>query len=244
MLIYLSGHGVLDAEGKPCLVLATDRGVNSWQPQLSRLEDFPTLDLQKTLDTIADCYAGQSGVKKVVLLDCSRIHVNPELGILENRFDEALAGLRLKDDMFVLSSAGSAQLGWTLPDRRASAFGFYVCKGLAGRADEKQFGGNEDGVVTLDELERYVRKQVNEQVQARSWSNNRPCCCLKIRRTARPRLHWRGPIPTHQKTTANRRPRRCPGPRSMRCGLVMPRLGRAAPFRLPIGRKNGAGAMA
>jgi hypothetical protein len=166
VLIYLSGHGILDADGRPCLVLATDRGsTDVWQPQVSRLEDLPTVDLQKVLETIQESYADRSGVKKVVLLDCNRIHANPRFGILENRFGEALKRLQFKDEnLFLLCSADTGQLGWTLPDRGASAFGYYVCQGLAGRADDT---GNEDGVVTLDELERYLRTQVSEQVQAR-----------------------------------------------------------------------------
>ncbi|MEX2141172.1 MAG: hypothetical protein WD894_18045 [Pirellulales bacterium] len=166
VLIYVSGHGILDADGRPCLVLATDRGsTDSWQPQLSRLEDLPTVDLQAVLETIQESYADRSGVKKVVLLDCHRIHANPQFGILENRFGDALKRLQFKDEnLFLLCSADAGQLAWTLPDRGASAFGYYVCQGLAGRADDT---GNEDGIVTLDELERYLRAQISEQVQAR-----------------------------------------------------------------------------
>jgi hypothetical protein len=167
VLIYLSGHGILDADGQPCLLLATDRGsADVWQPQLDRLDDLPILHLQKVLDIIGESY--DDNVNKIVLLDCNRIEFSPQLGILENRFGTALTSLQFKDEnLFVLNSAGAGQLGWTLPDRRASAFGYYVCKGLQGRADDQPHGGDEDGIVTLDELHRYLRKQVAEQVQGR-----------------------------------------------------------------------------
>jgi hypothetical protein len=164
VLIYLSGHGVLDADGRPCLLLATDHGgANVWQPQLSQLQQLPTVALEDVFDTVQKSY--KEGVKKIVLLDCSRVQSNPRFGILENGFTAALKALPIHDEnLFVLCSADEGQAGWTLPDRGASAFGYYVCKGLAGRADD---AGNKDEIVTLDELEKYVRKQVSEQVQGR-----------------------------------------------------------------------------
>jgi hypothetical protein len=89
VLVYLSGHGIVDSAGRPCLVLPTVRNNNVvWQPQANQPADPPVLLLQELIGAIEKSYAGKN-VKKVLLLDCSRIYTSPRLGILENGFAEA-----------------------------------------------------------------------------------------------------------------------------------------------------------
>jgi hypothetical protein len=177
VLIYLSGHGILDSEGRPCLVLPTVRNNNVvWQPQptqTSQPANPPVLDMQELIGTIEKSYEGKD-IKKVLLLDCSRIYASPRLGILENGFAEALKDLQFKDDnLFLLSSADVGQRGWVLPDLRGSAFGYFVCKGLEGGADGA-LGGETDKEVTLDELYQYLRERVGQQVQAQYMAKQTP----------------------------------------------------------------------
>jgi hypothetical protein len=167
VLIYLSGHGILDAEGRPCLVLPTMRGNQpTWRPQLNRPEDLPLVEVQEILNRIGDAYDGQD-VKKVVLLDANRIQSNPRLGILQNRFVDALKNLQFADEnLFLVSSADVGQSAWTLPDMGGTAFGYYVCKGLEGQADGASQSAPDDEV-TLDELCQYLRREIAVQVRNR-----------------------------------------------------------------------------
>ncbi|HJS08995.1 MAG TPA: vWA domain-containing protein, partial [Pirellulales bacterium] len=122
---------------------------------------------------IEKSYAGKN-VKKVLLLDCSRIYTSPRLGILENGFAEALKDLQFKDEnLFLLSSADVGQRGWVLPDLGGSAFGYFVCRGLEGEADGA-IGGATDEEVTLDELYQYLRDRIGQQVQAQYMAKQTP----------------------------------------------------------------------
>jgi hypothetical protein len=128
-------------------------------------EMFPVGDLLRNLlDARAD--------RKILVLDCQRMDGLWQIGVLENRFVDAVrreiqalaqtVDPKRLDGLYVLASCSEGEVAW--PDRRVgrSVFAHFFLEGLSGAADQ-----NHDDRVTFGELVRYTRDQV------RNWSRNR-----------------------------------------------------------------------
>lgn len=158
LIVYLSGHGVLNEAGAPCLLLPPESRFD----KLERLWDMNLLPLAEVVKALEQ--ESLRGVKKVVVLDCQKMESNWQLGILHNEF---AAGLKRfveqqpDNDLWFLCSAGEGQVSWALPDRGESLFAHFFRLGLAGRADLEEMGGNGDDVVSLLELEGYLERTVS-----------------------------------------------------------------------------------
>lgn len=155
VLFYLSCHGVLDAEGRPCLLLADSLPHDSktWLPLEELLKDLRDHDRLQKL-----------GAKKVLILDCGRIPSEWRLGILHNGFADKLAQAvaDIKDpNLAVLSSAGPGQTSYAAPELGKTALGHFLIDGLEGAAD-----GSGDGIIMLQELQDYLKVSVG------SWTSN------------------------------------------------------------------------
>lgn len=149
-LIYLSAHGVVDAEGRACLVLAEPEFADR---QAAASGDnprwLPVRELVEHLDQ------SRPEVKKLLILDANRMDANWSIGLLYNGFAEALAdAVGDASSVAILNSAGAGEIGWAGPELQGSAFGFFVCQSLAGdpRAD-----ANRNGRISLKELAAFVR---------------------------------------------------------------------------------------
>lgn len=157
VLVYLSVHGVVNQDGKPCLLLPGD----------SPLESDKWLTLESLLDYLfpADAQGPLPG-KKLLILDCNRMDANWRLGLLYNSFADGLKDVVQKvPGLAILNSTGSGQIGWTSPEQlHGSVFAYFVRQGLQGAADASDEGGNNNGDVSLQELAGYVRKRVRQWV--------------------------------------------------------------------------------
>ena len=114
-------------------------------------------------------------IKKVVLLDSSRLDTAWELGVLYNGFNESLADVVAQpkiNNLVVINSAGPGEIGWTSPGMQASVFGYFVCEGLQGAAD--QGDGNHDGKVSLFELRDYLQRHVDDWAYSKRNARQRP----------------------------------------------------------------------
>ncbi len=169
VLVYLSGHGILDDKGEPCMLLVPQNsGREGWQPDRF---DLPCVSVFSLLDTINKTTTERfgAGVKKIVFLDCNRIDTDWKLGVMYNGFVDRLDEVVTKADggrknLVVINSAGSTQVGWTSPEKLgASVFAHFIRRGLAGDASK---GSSRVTLVNLfDYLDDKVSGWVNQRYQ-------------------------------------------------------------------------------
>jgi hypothetical protein len=148
VLVYVSGHGVVDREGHPCLLL----------PAADPLDSTTWL---KVGDLLAHMKSAnrRERVRWLLVLDANRQAENWNIGLLRNTFAEGLARAVAEAgdrNVAVLNSTSPGEVGWTSLHLRGSVFGHFLKLGLAGAADE-----NGDRQVSLHELVRYVKRNVD-----------------------------------------------------------------------------------
>ena len=155
VIVYLSMHGAVDVQGRPCLVPpgATLDG-NGW---------LPVHELLQTLFVEARPGGLPGHVRKLLVLDAGRMHSHWDAGILYNAFAERLsevvADLKVPN-LAVLNSASPGQVARASPELGGSVFGHFFSQGLQGAADVEQ--GDRNGRVSLQELQRYVAGHVRQ----------------------------------------------------------------------------------
>ena len=171
LVVYLSMHGGLDEQGNPCFL----------PPQTSPSEPPAGIPLRDVLQYLFPKEAaGTLPKRKLLILDCNRMDCNWRLGLLYNAFADRLKAAvdeaRIQvPGLAVLNSTGPGQLGWTSPEQfQGSVFGYFVREGLRGVADNPAEGGDGNGQVSLQELYRFVRKQVAQWVLENRCDVQRP----------------------------------------------------------------------
>lgn len=170
VLLYISAHGVLDAQGEPCLLLG---GLLHDEPGVA--PDAPlaqhTLKVSKLLAQFRDSVADEK-TNKVLILDANRIDANWRLGILYNGFAERLEQTVRDakiDNLFVLNSTGPGEVGRCSPKLQASHFARFLTEGL-------QHGSDRDGDerISLLELLEFVQGKVATQTMQEWHASQRP----------------------------------------------------------------------
>jgi Mg-chelatase subunit ChlD len=159
VVLYLSMPGAVDGDAEPCLI---PPGASPWKSdQWLRVRDL----LQQLFPRDqSDKLSAQ--VKKLLILDATRMGSNWNLGLLYNSFAERLQAV-LQDvnvpNLCVLNSTGPGQVGWAAPELKGSVFGYFLWQGLKGAADAEQ-SGDHDKVVSLQELRQYLKAHVGQWV--------------------------------------------------------------------------------
>ena len=149
VLIYVSMHGVVDGNGDPCLV----------PPGGSPLDAASWVKVRTLLDAIEDLSPKTGDRNKILILDCNRIQADWRLGVLYNSFADSLRELVLEAkirNLVVLNSASPGQVGWSSPELRGSAFGYFLRRALAGEAD-----ADRNRRISVGELHDYLRVEVD-----------------------------------------------------------------------------------
>lgn len=180
IMFYISAHGAVDENGRPCLLLQDSSPVDSetWLPfesVLDALNQHPK-------------YGQASGTKKIVLLDANRLLVHERAGVLHNGFAAALGELihdKGYSDIFVVNSTSPGEIGWSSPMLAGSIFGFFVAEGLNGQADIIK----RDRRITLEELELYLRRAVSSWAQSRRSAAQHPRVYAAVEKTSFPIAH-------------------------------------------------------
>ena len=150
IILWISAHGAVDGQGRPCLVLPGSSPLDSktWLPLATVLEHLQAAGLPDRMS-------------KLLVLDAARQPANWNFGQLDD-FAAALAplvaGSKLPN-LAILNSASPGETSLTSGILQRSVFGHYLRLGLAGAADREQ--GNRDGHVSLRELENYLRQTVS-----------------------------------------------------------------------------------
>ncbi len=147
-VVYVSAHGVVDRQGRPCLLL----------PAADPLDSGSWLRLSDLLSQIKST-SRQGGIHWLLILDANRQSENWNIGLVQNTFADGIAQVVADagiPQLAVLNSTSPGEIGWSSLHFRGTVFGHFLQLGLAGAADE-----NGDGRVSLHELCRYLTKSVD-----------------------------------------------------------------------------------
>ena len=173
VILYISMHGAADGAGRPVLL----------PPGASPLRSETWLRLSDLLQRIKAQNLPDAW-HKLLVLDCNRIDVAWNMGILSNGFADGLADA-VRDaaipNLVVLNSTSPGQRGWDSADLAGSVFGHYLQQGLAGAADApvrgadgEAIGGNGDHRVSLHELHHYLLRHVDDWAQRNRADRQQP----------------------------------------------------------------------
>lgn len=182
LIVWVSLHGVAeDAAGAIHLV----------PPKASPTNPDSWIDLDAIFDRMAKLDPNR---KALLILDCNRMQVNWNIGLLANQFAgrvqvafrERFADRKQAGNLAVLLSAGPGEESYVSPELGGSVFGHYLQLGLAGVADRTVNDGNGDGWVDVDELHRYVQQQVQWWATQSRQRSQKP-----IMLSARPKADFR-----------------------------------------------------
>ena len=165
VLIYVSAHGVVNRDGEPCLLVEDS----------SPLDAATWLPVRSVCERICEIKPDER-TRSVLVLDCNRIEVNGQCGLLYNSFAEQLKDLvenkldkKLCRNLVVLNSTSPGEVAWAAPELGGSAFGYFFCQALSGAAD-----GDDDGELSLNELSEYLRRSVDRWVVEHRSGSQRP----------------------------------------------------------------------
>lgn|GEM_PF-3039563 len=146
ILIVLALHGGSDSEGA---YLCPDR--------MARPQE--RLNLSHVIESMADLPPEK---QKILVLEATQVPSNWQLGMLHNDFARRLDTLedeiRKVPNLWVLSGADKDQRCWASEGLGRTVFSHYLIEALRGRA------AGDDGRLSLDELHRFVSKQVRNWV--------------------------------------------------------------------------------
>jgi Mg-chelatase subunit ChlD len=174
VIIYISAHGVVNGEAKPCLLLADS-------DPLDETTWYPVTDVL----TAIKAEPGFRDATKLLALDCCRIRSDWRLGILDNRFGERLLE-EIQNaeipDLAVLTSASPGEQAWSSPELGGgTVFGHFLALGLHGAA-ARHAAAKVAGFASIlpketlavGELCDYVRNHVNRWVSATRGAEQTP----------------------------------------------------------------------
>lgn len=168
-IVYISAHGAVDDDHKPCLLLGYSNPHDPGKPG--------ERDAWLRVEEIFRIIEGSSRVgTTLVVFDSNRMASNAACGLLyqdfASRLEDLVTGLDGAKSIVVINSASDGEIGWEAPELAGSVFGYYFGEGLAGEADE-----NGDGAVTFQELIAYLQNSVDSYVQHRRNSRQLPKLC-------------------------------------------------------------------
>jgi hypothetical protein len=164
VVVYVSAHGVVDREGRPCLLL----------PAADPLDSSSWLHVSDLLAQIKSVKR-QESVHWLLILDANRQSENWNIGLLQNTFAGGLAKAVTEagvPKLAVLNSTSPGEVGWSSLHFRGTVFAHFLQLGLAGAADE-----NGDGQVSLQELHRYLKKNVDAWACKHRAAHQTPMLC-------------------------------------------------------------------
>ncbi len=162
-VVYLSAHGVVDSEGRPCLLMTFSEpwDDSTWVPVREVLEHIARHPRWKNSD-----------VKTLVVLDTGELREDWSIGLFQNGFAELLPELVTSLDiptLAVIHSTRGSQQSWSAPELGGTVFAYYVAAGLRGAAD-----ADDDGTVRLHELATYLENHVDAWVHAYRTARQQP----------------------------------------------------------------------
>lgn len=148
LLLYLSAPAIVTAEGAPCLIVGDpDRSDN-------------LVPMRSLINQVTQKANSDPDLLVLLILESKPVKLAPQLGVLQDRFAEALEALVDQDNtenLLVLHCAEPGQNSWSSPGIGGTLFGYFVAAGLAGAADGQL---RDDKQISVEELYLYVRSHV------------------------------------------------------------------------------------
>ena len=160
--VYFAGHGSpeLDPTGK-----ADDNMKKFIVPYDAKKDDlfgyglsmddigeiFDRIKSKRVVFFIDSCYSGAAGGRSI-----SRSDIVAKNITISEKFLEQLSG----EGRIIITASKPDELSLETDELKHGIFTYYLAEGLKGKADL-----NEDGVVTVEELYRYMYKQVEEKAR-------------------------------------------------------------------------------
>ncbi len=173
VVVYMGFHGMVDEEGKPCLLLGTQwRGDFESSAGASDVrsfgrERFRSVPVQDVLGWIDR--AREKEARVLLLLDCHRIPRLWPIRNFENDFAESVSRLSVPDNVVIVQSCSGGQHGTAMPELGTSAFATSLAKAFS--SDEKRSTGTRamkaDGKVTFNELVESMNAEMKPLVANR-----------------------------------------------------------------------------
>lgn len=188
VVLYITAVGVIDAEGRACLVppTAADDPI--------AMKDDSLLQVSRLLSAVRGALPPSTGV--LVVLDCGRETTPWPLGIDTPAFPaavEAAVEAAMHERLWVLLPASAGQRPLASPAQGGSGFALHFVRGFRGMADTAPWGDG-DGTVTLAELSAYLRTRVDEWAMAVFGMRQTPVLVPRHDEATLP-LAWAGRVP-------------------------------------------------
>ena len=161
VIVYVRMHSIVDGAGIPYLI----------PPGGSPNDPETWMSIRQLIDRFRESHVPDS-INKLVILDCCDELVNWNQGLLFNTFVEripAVISAAKIPNLSVITSAGPDEQSASSYALKHSVFSDYLQKGISGEADSRLESGNGDNFVSIKELHRYLKRQVNQ------WSLNNRC---------------------------------------------------------------------
>ncbi|MCU0960006.1 MAG: VWA domain-containing protein [Pirellulaceae bacterium] len=167
VIVYLSGHGLVDDRGDACLLVPGE----PWAAYLQLDQESPArVRVADVLRTVCEAEPLR-GVDKLVVLDVGKMEVNWSLGWLHNTFASAVRRAHEAagdPHLAVLCATDDGQRAWTDLSLRGSVFGHFFRTGLRGAAS------GDDRTLMLRELHTYLEREVARWVDQRFGAQQGP----------------------------------------------------------------------
>lgn len=158
-LLYWSGHGATEKSGigREVGLLATSKSNESDVFSMIRMTDISRwtewIPAKQTLFIFDSCFSGHSGLKA-----------------------QSFKNLTLRDmskpSRHILTAGTADQETFASEHLKGGVFTRAVLDGLDGLADASQGGSEPDGIISVNELEIYVKNRVRQERQRHNWQKD------------------------------------------------------------------------
>ena len=147
LVVYFSGHGISNQTDQSTGILPFDVDPNyAIGLPLSKLyEDLSKMGAKTVTVYLDACFTGQTRDSKMLIADARPIIITPKKGNFPSNIN-------------VFSASSGSQISGALKEKEHGLFTYYLLKGMSGDADI-----NKDKSIQLNELSKYVSKNVKNQ---------------------------------------------------------------------------------
>ena len=147
LVVYFSGHGISNQTDQSTGILPFDVDPNyAIGLPLSKLyENLSKMGAKSVTVYLDACFTGQTRDSKMLIADARPIIITPKKGNFPSNIN-------------VFSASSGSQISGALKEKEHGLFTYYLLKGMSGDADT-----NKDKSIQLNELSKYVSKNVKDQ---------------------------------------------------------------------------------
>lgn len=170
LYLYFAGHGDAAKEMNEYFLLLQDcEPANDPNNYLAGTHTIQVYNLKNRIGILT-----KKGIEVVLILDACRTNELPG-GYASQAFNNNIAETKMGEMMMLATGAGEVSIESPLIGNGHGLFTFYLIDGLSGMADKED--GNNNGEVTLAELQDWVRKKVRIQAETQFRTKQVPFFC-------------------------------------------------------------------